>query len=47
VFVPNPKNEKEEFSFQFNGVYEGSVSQEEIFDLEGERGVLLVPFCQL
>ncbi|OAX79792.1 hypothetical protein ACJ72_05886 [Emergomyces africanus] len=34
VRIPNPKNEGEEFSFQFNGVYGPGVSQQEIFDGE-------------
>ncbi|KAK2803324.1 hypothetical protein FQN51_003745 [Onygenales sp. PD_10] len=34
VRIPNPKNEGEEFTFQFNGVYDGEVSQQEIFDAE-------------
>src|SRR5256885_4626204 len=40
VKVPNPKNFSEEFSFQFNSVYEESATQQEIFDAEGERGRL-------
>jgi hypothetical protein len=35
VKIPNPKNEAEEFSFAFNGVYGQSVSQEELFNTEG------------
>ncbi|EEH09156.1 kinesin family protein [Histoplasma capsulatum G186AR] len=34
VRIPNPKNEGEEYSFQFNGVYGPDVSQQEIFDGE-------------
>jgi hypothetical protein len=31
VRIPNPKNEAEEFSFAFNGVYDQGTSQEELF----------------
>ncbi|KAH8661476.1 P-loop containing nucleoside triphosphate hydrolase protein [Tricladium varicosporioides] len=34
VRIPNPKNESEEFSFQFNGVYDMETSQEELFTKE-------------
>ncbi|PGH10207.1 hypothetical protein AJ79_05460 [Helicocarpus griseus UAMH5409] len=34
VRIPNPKNEGEEYTFQFNGVYGAEVSQQEIFDGE-------------
>ena len=37
VRIPNPKNGGEEFSFQFNGVYDSSIGQQEIFDAEGKR----------
>ncbi|CAG8160053.1 unnamed protein product [Penicillium salamii] len=36
VRIPNPKNEGEEYAFQFNGVYAAEVSQQELFDAEGE-----------
>lgn len=36
VRIPNPKNEGEEYAFQFNGVYDADVSQQELFDAEGE-----------
>ena len=36
VRIPNPKNEKEEYSFQFSAVYDATVGQQEIFDTEGE-----------
>jgi hypothetical protein len=36
VKIPNPKNETEEFSFAFNGVYAQSASQEELFNAEGQ-----------
>ncbi|KAI9745943.1 MAG: hypothetical protein M1818_000624 [Claussenomyces sp. TS43310] len=34
VRIPNPKNETEEFSFAFNGVYDKGTSQEELFTAE-------------
>ncbi|CAK7275113.1 hypothetical protein SEPCBS119000_006515 [Sporothrix epigloea] len=34
VRIPNPKNEAEEFSFTFNGVYGQATSQEELFNAE-------------
>lgn len=35
VRIPNPKNEAEEYSFQFNGVYGSEATQQELFDAEG------------
>lgn len=35
VRIPNPKNEGEEYSFQFNAVYDAEASQQELFDAEG------------
>ena len=35
VRIPNPKNESEEFSFMFNGVYDMDTTQEELFTTEG------------
>ena len=35
VRIPNPKNESEEFSFAFNGVYDMETTQEELFTSEG------------
>lgn len=35
VKIPNPKNETEEFSFTFNGVYDQGTTQEELFNAEG------------
>jgi hypothetical protein len=35
VRIPNPKNEAEEFSFTFNGVYDMGTTQEELFTNEG------------
>ncbi|KAG2418053.1 hypothetical protein HFD88_001153 [Aspergillus terreus] len=34
VRIPNPKNENEEYSFQFNAVYDAESSQQELFDAE-------------
>lgn len=36
VRIPNPKNEGEEYTFQFNAVYDAEVTQQEMFDAEGE-----------
>lgn len=35
VRIPNPKNENEEYAFQFNAVYDADVTQQELFDAEG------------
>lgn len=35
VKIPNPRNESEEFSFTFNGVYGQETSQETLFTSEG------------
>jgi hypothetical protein len=35
VRIPNPKNESESFSFQFNSVYGQDATQQQIFDSEG------------
>ncbi len=37
VKIPNPKNEAEDFSFTFNGVYDQPTTQEELFSAEGMR----------
>ncbi|KAI9852634.1 MAG: hypothetical protein M1830_006782, partial [Pleopsidium flavum] len=34
IKIPNPKNASEEFSFQFNSVYEQCASQQDVFDNE-------------
>ncbi|CBF75533.1 hypothetical protein AN3721.2 [Aspergillus nidulans FGSC A4] len=34
VRIPNPKNENEEYSFQFNAVYDAKVTQQELFEAE-------------
>ena len=36
VKIPNPKNESEDFSFQFSSVYDQVSTQQEIFDNEGQ-----------
>lgn len=36
VRIPNPKNESEEYSFQFNAVYEAEATQQELYEAEGE-----------
>ena len=36
VRIPHPKNESEEYSFQFNSVYDAEITQQEFFDAEGE-----------
>lgn len=35
VRIPNPKNEGEEYAFQFNAVYDAEASQQVLFDAEG------------
>jgi hypothetical protein len=41
VRIPNPKNEGEEYTFQFNAVYDADVTQQELFDAEGEWFLVL------
>lgn len=43
VKIPNPKNEAEEFSFAFNGVYEQTTTQETLFSAEGNASPLPIP----
>lgn len=45
VKIPNPRNEAEEFSFTFNGVYGSETTQETLFTSEGE--VQLLIWCPL
>jgi hypothetical protein len=45
VRIPNPKNEAEEFSFSFNGVYDMDTTQEELFTNEGTRIVSTIIDC--
>lgn len=33
--IPNPKNDAELYSFQFNSVYEQATTQQELFENEG------------
>lgn len=33
--IPNPKNSAEQYSFQFNSVYDQTVSQQVVYDNEG------------
>jgi hypothetical protein len=40
VRIPNPKNESEEFSFAFNGVYDKETTQEDLFTNEGGKSVV-------
>jgi hypothetical protein len=35
VKIPNPKNFSEDFTFQFNSVYNQESTQQELFDAEG------------
>jgi hypothetical protein len=36
VKIPNPKNFSEDFTFQFNSVYDQNATQQEMFDVEGK-----------
>lgn len=36
VRIPNPKNEAEAYSFQFNSVYDQEATQQQLFDDEGK-----------
>lgn len=42
VRIPNPKNENEEYSFQFNAVYDADASQQELYDAEGSLRAYLI-----
>ena len=35
IQIPNPRNEKEIFTFHFSGVYDHSATQQQLFDSEG------------
>jgi hypothetical protein len=37
IRIPNPRNEGEDFSFQFNSVYDMQATQEDIFQNEGTK----------
>ena len=39
VRIPNPKNESEDFSFQFNSVYGFEATQQTLFDQEGKQSL--------
>src|SRR3981189_1900681 len=47
VKIPNPKNEGEQYTFQFNAVYGGNATQQEIFDGEGQLANCLWAFGHL
>lgn len=47
VKIPNPKNESEEFSFAFNGVYDQATTQDELFTAEGKSLLYLGPHPQI
>lgn len=36
IKIPNPRNEKENFTFQFSSVYDHLKTQQELFDNEGQ-----------
>ena len=40
VKIPNPKNEGESYSFQFNSVYGQEATQAQLFDNESKRSAL-------
>jgi hypothetical protein len=37
VKIPNPKNLSEEYSFQFNSVYEQNATQQDLYEAEGKQ----------
>ena len=39
IRIPNPKNEGEQYTFQFNAVYGGDSTQQDLFDAEGQCGI--------
>jgi len=41
IRIPNPKNEAEAYSFQFNSVYDQEATQQQIFDDESEDPSLI------
>lgn len=47
VKIPNPKNFSEDFTFQFNGVYDQQATQQELFDAEGKLHWLLPSYHKL
>lgn len=44
VRIPNPKNEGEEYTFNFNAVYDSDVVQQELFDAEGKPPIIDLGF---
>ena len=40
VKIPNPKNESEDFTFQFSSVYDHTATQQQLFDNEGQRSCI-------
>ena len=40
VKIPNPKNESEAFSFQFNSVYDREATQAQLYDNEGRSSTI-------
>lgn len=47
IRIPNPKNEAELYSFQFNSVYDQSSTQQQLFENEGSRIVLFMSTPQV
>ena len=41
IRIPNPKNGAEQYSFQFNSVYDHTASQQAVYDNEGKQAYLL------
>ena len=39
IRIPNPKNGAEQYSFQFNSVYDHTATQQAVYDSEGERPI--------
>lgn len=42
VKIPNPRNLSEDFTFQFNTVYDEQATQQELFDTEGKLAASFV-----
>ena len=45
VKIPNPKNEGEDFTFQFSSVYDHAATQQQIFDNEGQWNYKVKAVC--
>lgn len=43
IRLPNPRNEAESYSFQFNNVYDQHATQQQIFDEEGKAVNIIKP----